>query len=266
MDKNPLVTIVTPSYNQAAFLEETIQSVLSQDYANLEYIIVDGGSTDGSIDIIKKYQDRLAAWVSEPDQGQSDAINKGFLMSSGEIMAWLNSDDIYHDGAIREMVSVFQENPDLGLLYSDLDIIDVEGRTIGKFNTKQSSYRRLMRGGVNIPQPAAFWRRSIWERTGPLDISFYFAMDYDLWVRIAKIAPVKYVPFSWASFRLHEEGKTSVSDDRCWPEMRRVHRREKGRLISWFMAKYTLRKIIGPAWPTIKNKLNRWQSFGDGNE
>lgn len=254
MDKYPLVSIVTPSYNQKNYLEDTILSVLNQDYPALEYFVIDGGSADGSLEIINKYSDKLTGWVSEPDQGQTDAINKGFARSQGEIMAWLNSDDVYHPGAIRSAVEFLQKNPEIGLVYGDTDLIDGSGRKVGRFNARQTSYQRLMRGGVYIPQPAAFWRRDLWQKSGPLDTSFYFAMDYDLWVRFSKLAPVQYYPELWSSFRIHGEGKTTVSDDRCWPEMRKVHKREGGSVFSPFMAKYILRMILGPVWNWYKMK------------
>ena len=254
MKNLPLVSIVTPSYNQQRYLEETIRSVLDQDYPALEYFVIDGGSNDGSVEIIKKYADKLTGWVSEPDQGQTEAINKGFLRSSGEFMAWLNSDDIYQPGAIRSAVEFMQKNPEIGLVYGDTDLIDGSGKKIGRFNAQQTSYQRLMRGGVYIPQPAAFWRRELWERSGPLDPSYYFAMDYDLWVRFSKMTQIKYVPELWASFRIHDSGKSTISDSRCWPEMKRVYRREGGSLISAFMGKYYLRRILGPLWNWLKLK------------
>jgi len=254
MNNYPLVSIVTPSYNQKKYLEETILSVINQDYPALEYFVIDGGSTDGSVEIIKKYQGKLAGWVSESDLGQTDAINKGFNLCQGDIMAWINSDDIYHDGAISSAVEFLQEHPEIGMVYGDTDLIDDESRKIGHFNAKQASYQRLMRGGVYIPQPAVFWRKSLWEKSGPLDPSFYFAMDYDLWVRFAKSAPMQYLPKLWASFRIHDDGKTTSSDDRCWPEMRKVYKREGGGIISIFMGKYLLRLILGPMWKWIKMK------------
>lgn len=263
MDRTPLVSIVTPSYNQQKYLEDSILSVLNQDYQNLEYFVIDGGSTDGSLEIIRKYNDKLAGWVSEPDQGQTDAINKGFHRSQGEIMAWLNSDDLYHPGAVRSAVEFLQTNPEIGLVYGDTDLIDGSGRKIGRFNAQQTSYQRLMRGGVYIPQPAAFWRRELWERSGPLDPSYYFAMDYDLWVRFAKISPIHYTPQLWASFRIHGDGKTTVSDDRCWPEMKRVYQREGGRIISLFMVKYLLRMAFGRLWNWYKMKLYKMDEPGE---
>lgn len=254
MKKTPLVSIVTPSYNQERYLEETIRSVLEQDYPNLEYYVIDGGSTDGSLEIIKKYQDHLAGWVSEPDRGQTEAINKGFSRSQGEIMAWLNSDDVYYPGAIQSAVDYLLENPSVGMVYGDTDLIDGEGHVIGRFNAQQTDYQRLMRGGVYIPQPAAFWRRDLWDQVGPLDPSLFFAMDYDLWVKFAKTTTIKYIPQLWACFRIHGEGKTMVADARCWPEMKRVYHREGGGIISLFMGKYLLRLGLGPLWSWLKRK------------
>src|SRR5512138_1788368 len=139
----PLVSIITPSFNQAAFLETTIRSVLDQDYPSLEYFIVDGGSKDGSLEIIQRYAHRLAGWVSEPDRGQTDAINKGFGMAHGEILAWLNSDDVYQPGAVAEAATFLQQNPEVGLVYGDATYIDENGRTIGHFPARQTDLRRL---------------------------------------------------------------------------------------------------------------------------
>ena len=242
----PLVSIVTPSYNQAPYLESTIRSVLEQDYPNLEYIIADGGSTDGSVDIIRRYSDRLAWWVSEKDHGQTDAINKGFSHANGNILAWLNSDDIYEPHAISEAVEYLQARPEVGLVYGDANFIDENGHIIGRFRAAQTDYRRLRQGYVHIPQQAAFWRGDLWKQVGPLDPSFYFAMDYDLWVRLAALAPVQYTPRLWANFRLHAQGKTIAADDRCWPEMLKVHYRDGGSWLAVLPLKYSIRKLAAP--------------------
>ena len=241
-----LVSIVTPSFNQAPYLEDTIRSVLEQDYPNLEYIIVDGGSTDGSVDIIRRYVDRLAWWVSEADKGQTDALNKGFARARGEILAWLNSDDTYQPGAVAEAAAFLQSRPEVGLVYGDANFIDENGKLIGRFPAAQTDYRRLRRGYVHIPQQAAFFRAELWRKVAPLDPSFYFAMDYDLWVRIAALAPIHYVPRTWANFRLHTQGKTIAADERCWPEMLRVHYRDGGSWLGILPVKYLIRKVVAP--------------------
>ena len=244
----PLVSIITPSFNQACFLEATIQSVLGQDYPRIEYIIVDGGSTDGSLDIIKKYESKLAWWISEKDKGQTDAINKGFARAKGDILAWLNSDDTYEPKAVGEAVKYLLAHPQVGMVYAEANFINEAGRVIGKFNSAQTDEHLLRQGYVHIPQQTMFFRAGLWKEVGPLDPSFYFAMDYDLWTRIAKHTSLAYVHQVWANFRLHTSGKTIASDDRCWPEMIRVHYRDGGGFFSVIVAKYYLRKLIAPLW------------------
>ncbi len=244
---DPLVTIVTPSYNQAQFLEATMRSVLEQDYTNLEYIVVDGGSQDGSREIIERYAGRLAWWVSEKDRGQTDAINKGFAHAHGEILAWLNSDDTYQPGTVRQAVEALQNYPEAGMVYADTAFIDADGKVIGKFPAAQTDLARLRRGYVHVPQQSSFWRASLWKKVGPLDSGFFFAMDYDLWVRLAHLAPLRYLPGPvWANFRLHGDAKTISADDRCWPEMLRVHYRNGGSFFAPIVAKYYLRKLAAP--------------------
>lgn len=257
MTEPPLVSIVTPSFNQARYLAATIQSILSQDYPRIEYIIVDGGSTDGSIDLIRKYSHARATvtgrgvswWVSEKDQGQTDAINKGFARANGEILAWLNSDDTYEPGAVAAAVNYLREHPATGMVYSDCNYINERGEVIGKFPAAQTDHRRLRAGYVHIPQQTAFFRADLWRQVGPLDPSFYFAMDYDLWTRIAARAEIKYLAGrTWANFRIHTSGKTIAADDHCWPEMLRVHYRDGGSFFAPIVAKYYVRKLIAPLW------------------
>lgn len=255
MTDKPRVTIITPSFNQAPYLEATIQSVLSQDYPHIEYMIVDGGSSDGSVDIIKEYEARLAWWVSEKDKGQTDAINKGFARAKGEILAWINSDDTYEPGAVNAAVKYLQEHPEVGMVYGDCNFINESGRVIGKFSSAQTNYRLLRQGYVHIPQQTMFFRVDLWNQVGPLDPSFYFAMDYDLWTRIAAGAEIKYVPQTWANFRLHTSGKTIAADDRCWPEMIRVHYRDGGSFFSIIVAKYYIRKLIAPIWNWRRRRM-----------
>lgn len=220
--------------------------MLSQDYPDLEYIIVDGGSSDGSVDIIRKYADRLAWWVSEKDRGQTDAINKGFARATGDVLAWLNSDDTYQPGALSEAAAMLAAHPKAGLVYGDANYIDEHSRVIGRFPAAQTDYVRLRRGYVHVPQQSAFFRADLWRKVGPLDPSFFFAMDYDLWVRLAREAQVVYVPRLWANFRLHADAKTISADDRCWPEMLRVHYRNGGSQAAPIVVKYWVRKLAAP--------------------
>jgi glycosyltransferase involved in cell wall biosynthesis len=251
----PLVTIVTPSFNQVNYLEETIQSVLNQIYPSIEYIVIDGGSTDGSLEIIKKYATKLSNWVSEKDNGQTDAINKGFAMARGEILAWLNSDDTLLPNAVSEAVDYLIAHPETGLVYGNANYIDEKSSVIGRFPAAQTNLTRLRRGYVHIPQQASFFRKSLWDRVGPLDPKFFFAMDYDLWVRLAAISDLKYIPITWANFRLHSGAKTITADDQCWPEMLKVHFREGGSIFAPIVFKYYLRKVAAPLIRWRRRKL-----------
>ena len=176
MPDQPKVSIITPSFNQARFLEQTIRSVLEQDYPNIEYIVIDGGSSDGSLEIIQKYADRLAYWQSQKDKGQTDAINQGFARATGEILAWLNSDDVLYPGAVSAAVRQLHEHPEIGMVYGDCHWINAEGKVIGNFPAAQTDLQKLRRGYVHIPQQTAFFRTDLWRKVGPLDDSFYFAM------------------------------------------------------------------------------------------
>jgi glycosyltransferase involved in cell wall biosynthesis len=255
-----LVSIVTPSFNQERYLEETIQSVLSQDYPQIEYMVVDGGSTDATANIIKRHQHKLAWWISEKDQGQTDAINKGFARARGDILAWINSDDTYEPGAVTAAVTYLQEHPEIGMVYGDCNYINESGKVIGKFNAAQTNYRLLRQGYTHIPQQTMFFRAKLWKQVGPLDPSFYFAMDYDLWTRIAARAPIQYIRRTWANFRLHTAGKTMLADNRCWPEMIRVHYRDGGSFFSVIVAKYYVRKFMAPIWNRRRRKLLKTES------
>jgi len=204
--RSPLVSIITPSYNQAEYLETTIQSVLAQDYPNLEYIIVDGGSTDGSVEIIQKYKDRISWWISEPDNGQADAINKGFRRAGGEFVAWLNSDDLYLPGAISEAVAVLQPDRTLGMVFGEALTIDANGNPLNRLSFGNWGISQLMRFQI-ICQPAVFMRRSMLAQAGYLDENFHFMLDHHLWLRIADIGRMKHIPQLWAAARHHPAAK-----------------------------------------------------------
>jgi len=219
MSSNPLVSIVTPSYNQAWFLEATILSVLNQDYPRIEYIIIDGGSADESVEIIRKYQDRLAYWVSEPDRGQGHAINKGFARATGEIFAWLNSDDMYTANAVTTAVQWILAHPDVALVYGDCLIIDETGTTRGLVPwTEDFDLHRLVYSHDFVPQPAAFFRADAFRAVGGIDESLYNCLDYDLWIRLAQRYPVQRIPATLAAMRLYAEAKTARATERRWQE------------------------------------------------
>ena len=201
-----LVSIITPSFNQVRYLETTIQSVLSQDYPRIEYILIDGASTDGSLEIIKKHENRLAYWVSEKDRGQADAINKGLARANGSILAWLNSDDYYLPNALSTAVKIFEENPDVVMVYGDMLAVDEHGQTINVLKYKQLSLEDLLCFQI-IGQPAVFFRHEAYEKTGGLDTAFHFLLDHHLWIRIAKQGKILHIPQTWAAARYHAEAK-----------------------------------------------------------
>ncbi|SPQ00560.1 putative Glycosyltransferase [Candidatus Sulfobium mesophilum] len=219
------ISIITPSYNQAQFLAETIQSVLGQEGDfNLDYIIVDGGSTDDSVAIIKHFERLLGEggrqvkcrginyrWISEKDKGQTDALIKGFRMAEGEILAWLNSDDIYLPDTLQTVSAFFRENPGTALLYGDAHYCDTDGKIIGRYPAEDFNLRKLAYFNF-ICQPSTFFRREAFEAVGGLDERLHFAMDFDLSVRICKQFPCCYLPRFFSKYRLHEVSKT-VRDD-----------------------------------------------------
>ncbi|HAV76200.1 MAG TPA: glycosyltransferase [Anaerolineae bacterium] len=201
-----LVSIITPSFNQAAFLEQTIRSVLEQDHPRIEYIVVDGGSSDGSIDLIKKYSDKLTWWVSEKDSGQAEAINKGLTRATGEIIAWINSDDYYLPNTISRVVKVFEENPDVSMVYGDMLAVDESGQTINELKYKQLPLEDLLCFQI-IGQPAVFFRYEAYQKAGALEPTFHFLLDHHFWIRIAQHGKILHVPQIWAAARYHAEAK-----------------------------------------------------------
>jgi len=201
-----LVAIVTPSYNQAPYLEQTIQSVLGQDYPRIEYLVIDGGSTDGSVEIIKKYADRLAYWVSEKDSGQAEAINKGFARAKGDILGWLNSDDYYFLNTISVAVRCFEQNPDVVMVYGDMMAVDGNGKTINILKYKQLTLEDLLCFQI-IGQPSVFFRRTAFEKVGPVEPTFHFMLDHHLWIRLARQGRILHVPQVWSAARYHAEAK-----------------------------------------------------------
>ena len=205
----PRITVVTPSFNQARYLGRTIRSVLDQGYPNVEYVVMDGGSTDGSIDIIQRYAGRLAYWVSEPDGGQSAAINAGWRRGSGEIVAWLNSDDYYLPGAVQTAVDFLVTHPDELMVYGQAELVDPAGASLASLG-QPFSRRVMMLKADCIPQPAAFIRRSALDSVGYLDESLHFVMDLEFFIRVSQVREPRFIPAVLAGATWHAEAKTAT--------------------------------------------------------
>lgn len=221
----PIVSIITPSFNQAAYIDATIQSVLRQDYTPIEYLVMDGGSTDGTIDRLRSYGPQLR-WISRPDEGQTDAINKGFAATTGSILTWLNSDDTLEPGAVRAAVEYLEAHPDVAVVYGDANFIDPTGRFIGRCaHVEPFNRHRLLHYSDFIVQPAAFFRRSVFEEVGGLDKSLHWSMDYDLWLKIARRHKMAYIPRVIANYRWFGANKTAVGGMQRIEEVERVARR-----------------------------------------
>lgn len=256
LTQSPLtISVVTPSFNQGHFIEKTIRSVLDQDYTNLEYFIQDGSSTDHSIEIIKRYQENLTGWVSIPDNGQTQAINLGFAKTQGEIMAYLNSDDLLLPGALACVADYFHLHPHIDVVYGNRLLIDEEGQEIGRWILPGHD-SKVLSWADYIPQETLFWRRRIWDKVGgKLDESFRFAMDWDLLVRFKEAgAQFAHIPFFLGAFRIHEKQKTSsVIKQIGLKEMARIRKRMLGytptpkeirKAIFWFMLQHLVVDIM----------------------
>lgn len=231
----PLVTVVTPSLNQGRFIAETIESVLGQDYPAIEYLVMDGGSTDDTVRVLRSYGARLT-WVSEPDGGQAAAINKGWRRSKGSILAYLNSDDTYLPGAVRHAVAALEASPGAGAVYGEGYHVDEHGRVIERYPTEPFSLERLTETCF-ICQPTVFlWRQTV-ERVGYLDEALQYCMDYDLWIRAARVASFTRVEEYLATSRLHADTKTLSQRVRAHVEILRTVQRHFGRVPpSWVYA------------------------------
>jgi glycosyltransferase involved in cell wall biosynthesis len=206
MDSKPLISIITPSYNQAGFLEACIQSVLTQDYTHIEYLIVDGGSQDGSVEIIRRYQDRITWWVSEKDKGQADAFNKGLNKATGKYIGWLNSDDLYMDNAVAQAIDFLEANPELAFVFGNVQSIDENGNITNIMRYSDWQLPDLMRFKM-IGQPAVFMRADLVKKVGGLDTGYHFLLDHQLWLKLAQEAPIRHVDRIWAAGRFHSQAK-----------------------------------------------------------
>jgi len=228
----PSMSIVTPSYNQKRFLEETILSVISQRYPHLEYIVMDGGSTDGSVEILRKYERDISYWTSGKDNGQSDAIRRGFSRARGEIFAYINSDDTYVPSALRRVGEFFEANPGIDLVYGNMDFVAGDGaRLFTAFPVLD--LRILLYENRFIPQQAMFWRRTLYERSEGVDPGFRFAMDFDLTLQFLKAgASIAKMHDILANFRVHGDAKSSTIRDVMEAEIREAISRHYPEVLS----------------------------------
>lgn len=222
----PKITVVTPSLNQGAYLDTAIRSVLAQDYPNLEYIIQDGGSTDESLDIIRRHEQSLAYWTSEPDSGPAEAINRGFSRATGDIFTWLNADDAYLPGAFQSVIDLFVRSPETSLVYGEGWYIDEWGQRIEpcRFVRRRFSRTYLVNKDP-ILQPAAYWRRSLWAATGPLDASLRWVFDWEWFIRAFNHGRFQYIPRNLAAYRVQPAALTRTGGLARQLEHGRVTRR-----------------------------------------
>ena len=231
----PLVSIVTPSFNSAAYIERTILSIQAQDYPNLEHIVMDGGSKDGTVGILKRFPH--LKWVSEPDKGQADAINKAIARAKGSIIGWLNADDLYAPDAVSKSVAYLLAHPEVVMTYSNCDIIDEQDHPIGKIVARDyHEFLHLAWFNV-IPQPTGFFRREACARAGPLDASLHFCMDWEYWVRLGRVGRLARIPGTLAKFRLVEGTKTFSQNDKFYGDIRTVCSRYHVPSIGWELRK-----------------------------
>lgn len=221
----PGISVVTPTLNQGGFIRQTVESVLAQEYPSLEYRVLDGGSSDGTQEILASYGARLD-WTSAPDRGQTDAINRGWAQASGEILAWLNSDDFYLPGALRRVGQYFHDHPEVDWLYGDCQLVDAKGQESGRYPARPFDYLELLRETHNfIPQPATFIRRRVYEVLGPLDERLHYVMDFEYWLRAGEEHRVSYLADPLAALRLHDTAKSVAQLPGFARELAAVYRR-----------------------------------------
>jgi glycosyltransferase involved in cell wall biosynthesis len=251
------IAIVTPSFNQGKYIRATIESVLAQRVENLEYIVVDGGSTDETLDLLRGFGMQIR-WISEPDKGTGDAINKGFRLIGGEILGWLNSDDIYYEGALEAVLTFFEAHPNIDVVYGDANHIDKDGTFIEKYPAEPWSWERF-HDICFISQPAAFFRRSAFQKFGQLDIRYPHCIDYELWIRWAKAgATFEYLPKALAATRLHSEAKTVAKRLECHADINDILRDHLGKVPQRWVLNYAY--AAADHWGVPRNEKLRFTS------
>ncbi len=229
-EKLPLVSVVTPAYNQATFLRDTLESVLGQDYPRIEYLVLDDGSTDETAEILHQYDGKIL-WESHANLGQTATINKGWKRLTGDILTWLNSDDTYLPGAVSKAVDYLARHPDVGVVFGETQDTLADGTPVGTFKPKRGfDYEDFVLRCENpIPQPSAFIRRSVIEDVGDLDTYYYYFMDWDFWLRAGLRHRIGYIPETLSTYRLHADSKTVSQARRAAPELERMYRKYFGR-------------------------------------
>jgi len=247
----PLVSIITPSFNQGRFIRDTIESVLSQDYAELEYLVMDGGSTDETLDILRSYGDRIT-WRSGPDGGQADAVNSGVRLAKGEILGWLNSDDTYQPGAVTSAVEHLTAHPKTAVVYGNAHYIDERGEVIGTYPTEDFDLDRLAEACL-ICQPTAFMRRSAIDAVGMLDSTLHYCMDYDLWIRVGHHFHIDRIDRFLANSRRYLETKSFAHREQLFQEIYTVVERSFGRVPPHWKICRSYYRLVDLSWP-----LARW--------
>jgi glycosyltransferase involved in cell wall biosynthesis len=253
----PTPSVVVPNLNGARYIEQTLDSLAAQQAADLEVVVVDGGSTDGSLEIIDRWAARHGArWISEPDEGQAQAINKGFRMATGEIVTWINSDDLLHRNAVARVVAEFAADPELEFLWGFCLEIDARGNPIRVLNPLVRTDLAALRRTRNfVPQPASWYRRTVIEKFGPLDESYQFAFDYEFFLRIAGRVDAAFLPEILAQFRVHESSKTVSQTSAFAPEAWRAFRSHGGRLRSAYALDTARDLWLAPLWRTLSSPL-----------
>jgi glycosyltransferase involved in cell wall biosynthesis len=247
---SPQITILTPSYNQAVFIEQTIRSVIDQNYPNVQHIVIDGGSTDETVEILRKYPHLL--WISEKDGGQADALRKGLQRATGDVIGWLNSDDLYESQIFKQVARCFQDTATQWAIGDLSYLFDATGETIPD-KSPRVTYRALLENPDIVRQQPTFFRRSFLEQVGGWRPEYFMVMDFDLWVRSAKVVPPVMVDANWAYFRYHAAQKTSLSNIRKQAgELERILKREGAS--SWALTSFMLRR----RWLLSKGHVKEW--------
>lgn len=219
----PKITVITPSFNQAQYLERTITSILNQGYPNLEYIVIDGGSTDGSVEIIKRYESKINYWISEKDHGQSEAINKGLRIATGDWVCWQNSDDIFYPFSFKKISEVIELKPDLDLIIGDINLIDERDHIIRSMCYVRPSYKGLLAEGMVLTNQAAFWKRSLHNDIGFMNENLHYGFDYDWFLRLLEHTSKSFhVPMILGALRYHSETKTSLNQSKFQDEYNKI--------------------------------------------